>query len=147
MESFIQNDVITVQEREAVDVLIVQRTDLGYSVVVNNQHHGLIFESDIFTTLIIGDQVKGYVKRIREDNKLDITLQPIGFENFNDQNSELVLSKLQECNGFLPITDKSTPADIYRQFGISKKAYKKAVGTLYKQRKIVLLSDGIKIAN
>jgi predicted RNA-binding protein (virulence factor B family) len=145
LKNIIQNEVITVQENEEVDLLIVQKTDLGYSVIVNNQHYGLIFESDVFTRLTVGDQVKGYVKRIREDNKLDITLQPIGFENFNDQNSALVLSKLQESNGFLPVTDKSTPEEIYECFGISKKAYKKAIGTLYKQRKIVLLSDGVKM--
>jgi uncharacterized protein len=124
--------------------LVMSKTDLGFSVIVNQQHEGLIFESDIFRKLNVGDKLKAYVKHIREDNKIDISLQPIGFENFNDPNCEMIMSKLTAQRGFLPITDKSTPEEIYELFGISKKAYKKAIGTLYKQRKITLEADGIK---
>ena len=145
IEKRLQNKTLTVQEGDAVDVLVMKKTDLGYSVIVNQQHEGLIFESDIFTTLNIGDTVKGYVKQIRDDNKIDISLQPIGFENFNDPNCEMILKQLRAQKGFLPISDKSTPEEIYTQFNISKKAYKKAVGTLYKQRKIALQPDGIKL--
>jgi len=145
IEKRLQNKTLTVQEGDAVDVLVMKKTDLGYSVIVNQQHEGLIFESDIFTTLNIGDTVKGYVKQIRDDNKIDISLQPIGFENFNDPNCEMILKQLRAQKGFLPISDKSTPEEIYTQFNISKKAFKKAVGTLYKQRKIALQPDGIKL--
>jgi len=145
IEKRLKNDVLTAGEGDAVDVMVMKKTDLGFSVIVNQQHEGLIFESDIFTKLNIGDKVKGYVKQIRDDNKMDITLQPIGFENFNDPNCEMILSKLTSEKGFLSITDKSTPEEIYTQFGISKKAYKEAIGTLYKQRKIVLQTDGIKL--
>jgi len=134
-----------VKEGDAADLLIMQKTDLGFSVIVNQQHEGLIFESDIFTTLNIGEKMKGYVKQIREDNKLDISLQPIGFENFNDPNCELILKSLNANKSFLPFTDKSTPEEIYLQFNMSKKAFKKAIGTLYKERKIVLTQDGIKL--
>jgi uncharacterized protein len=145
IEKKLQNENLTVEEGDAVDVIIMSKTDLGFSVIVNQQHEGLIFESDIFRKLNIGEKVKAYVKQIREDNKLDISLQPIGFENFNDPNCEIILSKLTSHKGFLTVTDKSTPEEIYEQFNMSKKAYKKAVGTLYKQRKIALQPDGIKL--
>lgn len=145
IERKLQNKTLSVLEGDAVDVLVMKKTDLGFSVIVNQQHEGLIFESDIFSTLNIGDKIKGYVKQIRDDNKLDISLQPIGFENFNDPNCDRILNSLKTHKGFLPIADKSTPEEIYTQFGISKKAYKKAIGTLYKQRKIMLQPDGIKL--
>jgi uncharacterized protein len=145
IEKRLKNETLTVDEGDEVDLIVMQKTDLGFSVIVNQQHEGLIFESDIFTKLNIGDKIKGYIKQIRDDNKIDISLQPIGFKNFNDPNCEMILKKLTAHKGFLPIADKSTPEDIYTTFGISKKAYKKAIGTLYKQRKITLQSDGIKL--
>jgi len=145
IEKRLRNDILNINERDAVDVMVMKKTDLGFSVIVNQLHEGLIFESDIFGKLNIGDKVKGYVKQIREDNKLDISLQPIGFENFNDPNCELILNRLKAQKGFLPVSDKSTPEEIYALLNISKKAYKKAIGTLYKQRKITLLPEGIKL--
>lgn len=145
IEKRLKNEPLTVLEGDEVDLMVMKKTDLGFSVIVNQLHEGLIFESDIFTKLNIGDKIKGYVKQIRDDNKIDISLQPIGFENFNDPNCELILKKLKAQKGVLPVTDKSTPEEIYKQFGISKKAYKKAIGTLYKQRKITLEPDGIKL--
>ncbi len=147
IEKRLQNHTLTAKEGDAVEVLVMKKTDLGFSVIVNQQHEGLVFDSDIFSTLNIGDKIKGYVKQIRDDNKLDIYLQPIGFENSNDPNCEMILNTLAASDGFLPIADKSTPKDIYDQFGISKKAYKKAIGTLYKQRKITLQPNGIKLVN
>jgi len=145
IEKRLRNDILSINERDAVDVMVMKKTDLGFSVIVNQLHEGLIFESDIFGKLNIGDKVKGYVKQIRDDNKLDISLQPIGFENFNDPNCELILNRLKAQKGFLPVSDKSTPEEIYDLLNISKKAYKKAIGTLYKQRKITLLPEGIKL--
>lgn len=147
IEKRLQNHTLTAKEGDAVAIMIMKKTDLGFSVIVNQQHEGLIFESDIFSKLNIGDKLKGYVKKIREDNKLDIQLQPIGFENFNDPNCEMILTRLAANDGFLAISDKSSPEEIYDQFGISKKAYKKAIGTLYKQRKITLEPNGIKSVN
>lgn len=145
IEKRLRNEDLNLQEGDAVEVMIMTKTDLGYSVIVNQKHKGLLFESDIFRSVNIGDVVTGYVKHIRNDNKLDITLQPIGFENFNDPNCQVILNTLGEHDGFLDVTDKSTPEEIYALFGMSKKAYKKAVGTLYKQRKITLLTEGIKL--
>lgn len=145
IEKRLTNIELTIVVGDEVDVMIMKKTDLGFSVIINQQHEGLIFESDIFTKLNIGDKVKGYVKQIRDDNKIDISLQPIGFENFNDPNCEMILAKLQANKGFLPLADKSTPEEIYEALKISKKTYKKAIGTLYKQRKIILEADGIKL--
>ena len=141
----LQNIHITVKEGDEVDVIIYRQSDLGYNVIVNNEHLGLIFENEIFTDLNIGDKRKGYVKNIRDDNKLDITLQPIGFRNVIDPNSELILKALVDNKGYLAITDKSAPDEIYAMFGISKKAFKRSIGALYKQRKISLESTGIKL--
>jgi predicted RNA-binding protein (virulence factor B family) len=142
----LSNEILTVEEGEAVDMMVMKKTDLGFSVIVNQQHEGLIFDSDVLGKLNIGDELTGYVKHIRDDNKLDIALQPIGFENFNDQNCEVILRQLKDHKGFLPITDKSSPDEIYAQFNISKKAYKKAIGTLYKQREVTLEPNGIRLS-
>ena len=145
VEKYLSNDVLTIKEGEKVDILILRQTDMGYSVIINNKHSGLIFDNEIFKRLNIGEKHLGYVKKIREDNKVDISLHPIGFENSNDPNCEIIYQTLVDNDGFLQITDKSSPDDIYSEFGISKKAYKKAIGTLYKQKKIELLADGIKL--
>ncbi len=145
IEKKLRNDVLTVAEADAVSIMIMKKTDLGYSVIVEQTHEGLIFESDIYAPLRIGDLTKGYVKQIRDDNKIDISLQPIGFENFNDPNCDKILQKLKTHKGLLAVSDKSTPDEIYTMFGMSKKAFKKAIGTLYKQRKVVLHPDSISL--
>jgi len=145
VERFLQNDELTVKEGEEVDLVVLQKTDLGYSVIINHLHKGLIFENEIFQEIRVGNRLRGYVKRIREDRKIDVSLQPIGFRNFNDANSESIFKALAENNGFLAITDKSSPEEIYTLFGISKKAFKKSLGALYKQKKVDILPDGIKL--
>jgi predicted RNA-binding protein (virulence factor B family) len=145
LEKFLQNDDLDLVEGDEVDIVVMRKTDLGYSVIVNHQHEGLIFQNDIFRTPNIGDKLKGWVKLIRDDNKLDISLQPIGFKNFNDPNCQMILQALTENKGFLPVTDSSSPEEIYSRYKISKKAFKKAIGTLYKQRKIVIGDDGVKL--
>jgi len=145
VERFLQNDQISVKEGEEVILVVQQKTDMGYSVIINHKHKGLIYDNQIFSEIRIGDRLRGYVQKIREDQKIDISLQPIGFRNFNDSNSQLIYSKLEENGGFLAITDKSSPEDIYSQFGISKKAFKKSLGALYKQRLIDISPDGIKM--
>ncbi len=145
IEKFLQNENLTVEEGEEVDLLIWKQTDMGFSVIVNNIHSGLVFENEIFKELNVGDKLKGFVKNIREDNKLDISIQPLGYKNTIDPNVESVFYTLKENNGFLAITDKSSPDDIYETFSMSKKAFKKAIGSLYKERKIELNKDGIKL--
>lgn len=145
IERHLQNEVLTVVGNEKVHLLVLQKTDLGFSVIINNAHKGLVFKNEIFKKLNIGDKLNGFVKKIHEDNKIDISIQPIGYTNFIDKNTELVYNALLKNNGFLAVTDKSSPDEISQQFGMSKKAFKKSLGALYKQRKIKLLPDGIEL--
>ncbi len=145
IERFLQNEIITVSENQEVEVLVWKKTDLGFSVIVNNIHQGLIFNNEIFSELNVGDKMTGYVKNIREDNKIDISLQPAGYDKFNDANTETVFKALEQNNGYLHFTDKSSPDEIYSKFGMSKKAFKKAIGALYKMRKIEINPEGIKL--
>jgi len=145
VERFLQNDQISVKEGDEVDLVVMQKTDLGYSVIVNHKHKGLIFDNEIFQEIRVGDRLKGYVKKVRDDQKIDISIQAIGFRNVNDSNSELIYKTLVENDGFLAVTDKSSPDEIYTQFGISKKAFKKSLGALYKQKKVDIQPDGIKL--
>lgn len=146
INKILQNQNLSVTEGEKVELVVLKETDLGFNVIVNHQHAGLIYSNEIFKKLNIGDKITGYVKHIREDNKLDISLQPIGYQNSNDANAELIYRKLEEANGFLNITDKSSPEEIYSIFGISKKAFKKSIGSLYKERKISIEPNGIKLS-
>ena len=140
-----ENDILTIKEKEEVELLVLQKTDLGFTVIVNNRHKGLLFNNEIFRELNIGDKLKGFVKKIREDNKIDISLQAIGYNKFIDTNSDLIYRALLENDGFLAVTDKTSPDEIYLQFGISKKAFKKTLGALFKQKKIKILPNGIKL--
>lgn len=120
-------------------------TDLGMNCIVNNMYKGLIFKSDIHKNIHPGDRLKGFVKLVREDGKIDIRLEPMGYENSIDQNSDIILSVLKEKDGFLNLTDKSTPDDIKTTLGLSKKAFKKALGNLYRRKIVELKEDGIKL--
>ncbi len=145
LDNFLDNDTLTVQQGDEVDLLVAQKTELGFNVIVNHKHKGLVFVNEVFKPLNVGDKLKGFVKKIREDNKLDISLQPIGYRNAIDPNTDLILRKLSANNGRLALTDQSSPEEIYERLGISKKAFKKAIGALYKQGKIELLPQGIKL--
>lgn len=142
----LNNEELTVEEGQEVDLLVYRRTELGFLAIVNNVHRGLIFQNEVFADIKIGDKIKGYVKKIREENKLDLSLVPIGYKNSNDPNCEKIHEALTENDGFLALTDKSPPDQIYRVFGISKKAFKRALGALYKQRKITIEAEGIRLS-
>ncbi len=143
IDEFLDNTDLTVHYGDKVDLLVFGRSDLGFSVIVNNIHQGLVHAEDVFKPVSVGDRLTGYVKQVRPDNKLDITFQAIGYRQFNDENATLLAKRLQSRNGFLPLTDKSSAAAIYEEFGISKKAFKKALGALYKERKVRIEEDGI----
>lgn len=145
IEKWLKNDELTVAEGDEVEVLIYRVTDIGFSVIINNQHRGLVYENEVFEEVRIGDKFKAYVKKIQPDNKIDISLRPLGYKNAIGPNTEEVYKTLEENNGFMPVTDKSPPELIYQQFGMSKKNFKKAVGDLYKQRKIKIEENGISI--
>ena len=145
LERFLQNEKLHLKEGDEVSILIHQKSDLGYSVIVNHAHKGLIYENEIFQELRIGDLLTGYVKKIREDHKIDVSLQPQGYKQSFEANSERILSQLKEKGGFIPVSDKSSPEEIYSQWGMSKKAFKKALGALYKQRFIDIRPDGVRL--
>lgn len=145
IELYVDNEELTVAEKEEVDLLIYKETDLGYSVVVNNYHEGLIYADEVFQPVKVGDQLKGYVKNIREDHKLDISITPLGYQKTIDVNTDTVLNKLRDFDGFMDVNDKSDPEIIYALFKMSKKAFKKAIGFLYKEKKIEITPEGIKL--
>lgn len=117
---------------QEVDVLIARKSDLGYSVIINDSHWGLIYQNEIFQPVKIGQKLKGYIKEVREDEKIDVSLQPAGYEKI-DGLSKMILDKIRDNGGVLDISDKSAPEEIYNLFGCSKKNYKKAIGALFKK--------------
>lgn len=145
IEKKLHNEVLTVKEGDEVDILVYHKTDLGYSVIINNAHKGLVYENEVFKELNVGDKLNGYVKKVREGNKIDISLRPLGYKHYNDPNSEAIYQMLIENNGYLAFGDKSAPDEIYEQFGMSKKEFKKAIGALYRNRKITMEPDGIRL--
>jgi len=143
VDHFLDNTTLSVQKGDTVQLLVHAKSPLGISVIVNNKHHGLVHANEVFKPVSIGDRVTGYVKTVREDNKLDITLQPIGYRQYIDVNTAMLAKRLQGRTGFLPLTDKSSAEEIHAEFGISKKAFKKALGALYKDRLVRMEEMGI----
>jgi len=139
---FLDNKKLTVKPFEEVDLIVSHPSEIGMNVIVNEKHAGLIFKEDLFKDLSIGDRLKGYVKKIRPDNKLDIGLGKVGYRNI-EPSAESILKKLDLNSGYLNLTDKSNPEAIKESLQMSKKSFKKAVGTLYKQRLIEIKDDGI----
>ncbi len=138
------NEELTVKEMEPVDLVIQRRSDLGYVVIINNLHIGLLHFNQLFQDINIGDKLIGYVKTIRPDNKIDVVLGKPGYQRVEDQSGK-ILRLLKENNGYLPYYDKSEPEDIYAFFGMSKKVFKMTTGALYKQQKISFEKAGIKL--
>ncbi|MBW2351060.1 MAG: GntR family transcriptional regulator [Deltaproteobacteria bacterium] len=132
-------------EGEEVDLFICNKTDLGYNAVVNNSHWGLVYKNEVFQKLHIGQQLKGYIKTIREDLKIDISLQQSGYKRV-DNISQSILKTIKDLGGSIAVTDRSPPEDIYSLFGVSKKTFKKAIGALYKKKLITIDTTGIKLA-
>jgi predicted RNA-binding protein (virulence factor B family) len=146
INKFLSNDDVRLQPGEVVDLLLFKHTDLGFKVIINSRHEGLIYHNEIFQPVQVGDALKGYIKAVREDGKIDATLQKTGFGNM-DVNTERLLHYLKTHHGHIPLTDDSSPEDIADLLQMSKKNFKKATGILYKQRAIQLLPDGIHLSN
>ena len=139
----ISNDHLSVKEGEKVKIQVYRESEIGYVVIVNQVHQGLVYKNEVFTHLHIGQFIdEAFVKKIREDNKLDIGLGKQGGEKLADDNQKII-SLLKSHKGFLPYHDKSAPDDIYAFFGMSKKAFKMNVGMLYKLKLISIEEDGI----
>lgn len=145
LEPFLSNEVLTVKEMEIVDLLVYRRTDIGYVVIINNQHTGVLHHNEIYRNITAGDRFQGFIKKIyNTENKIDVSAGKPGYNRVEDEAGK-VLRLLKEHEGYLPYNDKSDPEDIYSFFGMSKKTFKMTVGNLYKERKIIFDNSGIKI--
>jgi len=134
------------QEGDKVQLVIETETGLGYTVLINDEYDGLLFRSEVFQELEENMEVNGYIKNIREDGKIDVSLRPQGFRNVIDSDVDKVLSRLKDSReGFILITDKSSPDSIRFHMKMSKKAFKKAVGNLYRQKLILIKEDRIEL--
>ncbi len=142
INKFLSNDELTVALFEEVDIIISHMTDLGINVIINQIHRGLVYENEVYRDLRVGDQVTGIIKKIRNDNKIDVSLQKTSYRAI-EPNGERILLELTDNDGYLGLTDKSNSEIIRDVLQMSKKSFKKAIGSLYKARKIEIKSDGI----
>jgi len=141
---FLQNDTLTVNKYDEVDILVTHLTEKGANVIINGIHKGLIYLEDIFEDIRTGDRLKAYIIKVREDNKIDVVLQQPGYRSI-EPNANYILDELKAAGGFLALHDKSDPDVIKNEMGMSKKSFKKAVGTLYKDKQIIIKEDGIEL--
>lgn len=132
------------QEGQSVELVIGDRTEIGYKALINNSQEGMLYKNEVFQTLRKGQHIKGFIKKVREDGKIDLCLQKPGHEKVEEV-SEKIIDILKARGGFIYVTDKSAPETIYGLFGVSKKTFKKAVGALYKKRRILIESNGIRL--
>lgn len=142
LNKYISNAEISVRPREQVDIVVARRMEMGYRVVINNRHWGMIYSDQIFSPVRVGDRLTAYVHRISEEGRIDVMLQQEGRELREDATSKL-LSLLEKSGGTLPLSDSSSPEEIAALTGLSKKSFKRAVGALYKERRISLSDNTI----
>lgn len=140
---FLSNEKLTVQKGDEVDLIVSHITDIGINVIINEQHKGLLYKDEVYDESIrTGDRLKGYIKNIRPDNKIDVALQIQGYESI-EPNAQKILEELRASRGFLRLNDNSHPEDIKTVLKMSKKTFKKAIGALYKEKQIEIKEDGI----
>lgn len=141
---FLSQEIPEFNIGEEVQILVCENTDIGYQCIVDNDFVGLLYQSEVFTDINLGDKMYGYVKKIRPDRKIDLSLQKIGYQKVLDE-TDAVLEYLKNHDGVMNITDKSDPQLIYKTFGVSKKSFKATIGALYKKRLIVIDTDKISL--
>ena len=139
---FLNNENVTLQVGDEVDLIISHITDVGINVIINDQHKGLLYKDQVYDDIRTGDRMEGYIKTIRPDNKIDVTLQKTGYQNI-EPNAQKIVDELKASRGFLRLNDNSDPEDIKTVLKMSKKTFKKAIGLLYKDKQIELKEDGI----
>lgn len=144
LDKFLSNDVLNLKEWDEVDLVVTRQTDLGWEVIVNEKHKGLVYFNEVFKTINIGDVIPGCIKTIRKDNKLDISLQPLG-SRVLELAANKIYQVIKEHGGFLNVHDKSSPDEIRDLMQMSKKTFKKGIGTLYKAKKITLEAGGVRL--
>ena len=145
VERYLSKDFPGYQPGEEVEVMVWQKTDLGYKVIVDNKFGGLVYRKEVFKALEPGMRMQAFVRQVREDGKIDLTLQKDGAQKVGDF-SAILLQHIKDNDGFTSLNDKSDAEEIYEAFGVSKKTFKKAVGDLYKKRLVVLVEGGIRLA-
>lgn len=143
IEPFLSNEQLSVKEMDMVDITIYRRTEIGYVVIINHLHTGILHFNEVYRDIRVGDSFKGFVKKIYPDHKIDVVIGRPGYQRVEDE-LDKIMKLLDQNNGYLPYNDKSAPNEIYSFFGMSKKAFKMSIGSLYKQRKIVFTKTGIK---
>jgi uncharacterized protein len=144
IDYFLDKTPINFKQGDEVNLLIAESTPLGKKVIINNSHWGLIHAAEIFQTLVYGKKMKGYIKTIRDDGKIDVVLRKVGQDSITAL-AQSILTELQRAGGFLALHDKSSPLEIQRAFGESKKSFKSAIGQLYKQGEIRIEATGIRL--
>lgn len=144
LDKFLRNSRRFFKQGEKVNLIIWQRTDLGYKAIINNERWGMVFHNDVFQPLERGQQLEGYIKNVRPDGYIDLSLHQPGYGKVTSL-TDTILEYLKSQGGFMPVTDKNPPEEIYELFGVSKKTYKKAIGALYKKRLIDFTENGTKL--
>ena len=142
IDFLLSNETLTVKEKDIVELMVYRQSELGYVMIINNLHTGLLHSNEVYTKLNVGDKMQGFIKTIRPDNKIDVVLGKPGYQKVEDEAGK-ILRLLEENNGYLPYHDKSDPQEIYDFFGMSKKVFKMTTGALYKQQKIAFTKTGI----
>ena len=144
LKSFINNDSITVAPRQEVDLLVASESPIGYRVIINNRHWGMPYRNQLFRPIAVGDRTKGYVRKLTEDNRIDVSLQQEGFAQVKDS-AEVLLQLVRDNGGFLPLNDDSAPEEVNRLTQTSKKVFKRSLGMLLKRGAVTVDEQGIKI--
>ena len=146
IDHWIKDEPQDLKQGEKVSLIISDKTELGFKAIINHECWGLLYSNELYTRIRKGQQMDGYVKQIREDGKVDLTLSQPGFSKDKIGGvTEMILASLEQNDGFLGMTDKSPPTEIYAAFGVSKKVFKQAIGALYKQRRITLEKEGVRL--
>lgn len=144
LDRFLDRAPLDYAPRQQVNLLVCEHTDIGYKAIINNRHWGVLHDADVFQPLRYGQRLTGYIKKLREDGKIDLVLQPPGYAKVEGIAGEL-LEKIRAAGGFIAVTDKSPPEKIYALFGVSKKVFKQAVSALYRERLITIEPDGLRL--
>ena len=146
IDHWINDDSTSLQQGDKVSLVIADRTELGFKAIINHMCWGLLYENELYQRIRKGQVMDGYIKQVREDGKIDLTLNQPGFSRDKmDSIANAILASLEGNGGFLAFTDKSPPTDVYAAFGVSKKVFKQTIGMLYKQRRIALEETGIRL--
>ena len=146
VDKYLDNVIPDYSFNQEVDLLVAEETEIGYKVIINNTHWGLVYHSEVFQRLEKGEHLKGYIKEVREDEKIDVSLTPLGYQKVEGI-SKIILDSLKAQGGYIAVHDKSEPELIYSLFRCSKKAFKQAIGALYKQKIINIETKGIRLIN